>query len=259
VDAQSTDRIDRVQQYLRWNAHQRLQHVPVPPFTLFFGAGPTSPACAAIPESPTGAFGPGVAALRGAFVARSARPRVEFLAAFAPDLPACLRTAGFEETARDQVMVCTSQSYLPAPVVPGLSLTVTTARTPIAVVQGGLDAHKRLWDPAYAGHTSGAAAEDFRRRLGNGRGVVAWLDGKPVGDGLMQAPHGGVTELVGIVTALAYRRRGIATAVTARLVEEALGQGAALPFLVAANAAAERVYQRVGFQPCTAKLRYEFG
>jgi predicted GNAT family acetyltransferase len=35
--------------------------------------------------------------------------------------------------------------------------------------------------------------------------------------------------------------------------------GAALPFLVAANAAAERVYQRVGFQTCTAKLRYELG
>jgi GNAT superfamily N-acetyltransferase len=213
----------------------------------------------AIPESPTGAFGRGVAARRGAFAARSARPRVEFLQAFAPELAACLRAAGFEETARDPVMVCTSQGYRPAPDVPGLSLTVTTARTPVAVVQDFLAAPERLWVPGYAGHTSGAEAEDFRRRLGNGRSVVAWLDGKPVGDGLMQATHGGVTELVGIVTALAYRRRGIATAVTARLVEEAFGQGAALPFLVAANAAAERVYQRVGFQTCTAKLRYELG
>jgi predicted GNAT family acetyltransferase len=54
-------------------------------------------------------------------------------------------------------------------------------------------------------------------------------------------------ELTGIGTAIAFRGRGLGAAVTEALARAARDAGAGLVFLAAADDAASRVYQRVGF------------
>lgn len=90
---------------------------------------------------------------------------------------------------------------------------------------------------------------DFEReriRAGVTVMAVALLDGMPVAVGSHQ-PMGSVTELVGIATLPAYRRRGIAGILTAFLVRDALARGVRTIVLTAGNDDVARVYQRIGF------------
>ena len=70
-------------------------------------------------------------------------------------------------------------------------------------------------------------------------GVLAAGSHQPVGD---------VTEVVGIGTLPAARRRGLATAVTAALVADARRGGADVVFLSAGSEAIARLYGRLGFR-----------
>ena len=70
-------------------------------------------------------------------------------------------------------------------------------------------------------------------------GVVAAGQHQPVGD---------ATEVVGVATLPAHRRRGLAAAVTAALVADAHARGAALVLLSAGDEDVARVYARVGFR-----------
>jgi predicted GNAT family acetyltransferase len=56
-----------------------------------------------------------------------------------------------------------------------------------------------------------------------------------------------VTELTGIATLPAYRRRGIGAMVTAHLVADALEGGVELCFLSADTDEVARIYEKVGF------------
>jgi ribosomal protein S18 acetylase RimI-like enzyme len=58
----------------------------------------------------------------------------------------------------------------------------------------------------------------------------------------------GVAEIVGVGTLPAFRRRGLGAAVTARLAELAVERGLTTVFLSAADDAAARVYEGVGFR-----------
>lgn len=61
-------------------------------------------------------------------------------------------------------------------------------------------------------------------------------------------PVGGVTAIVGVATLPSARRRGLATLVTARLVQDARERGAELVFIEAEDADVERIYGRLGFE-----------
>jgi N-acetylglutamate synthase-like GNAT family acetyltransferase len=95
-----------------------------------------------------------------------------------------------------------------------------------------------------------ADAVEFRReRLRTSRSVmaIALHDGNPIGVGSHQ-PIGAVTEITGVGVVPAFRRRGIAAALTATLVEDALARGIQTIFLSAGDDAVARVYERVGFR-----------
>lgn len=100
-----------------------------------------------------------------------------------------------------------------------------------------------------------AAAQDARTiefargrmALGMTRLVVATVDGVPVASGSHQ-PSGMVTEVTGVACLPAYRRRGLATAVTSALVADAIAQGVDTVCLSAGDDAIARVYERVGFR-----------
>lgn len=87
-----------------------------------------------------------------------------------------------------------------------------------------------------------------RRRIEAGRTVTitAWQDGHPVATGSHQ-PVGGVTEIVGVATLPALRRRGLAAAVASALAADALANGVATVFLSADDDTVAGVYTRVGF------------
>ncbi len=85
-------------------------------------------------------------------------------------------------------------------------------------------------------------------RLAAGRTVTAavWVDGHPVAAGSHQ-PVDGVSEVVGVATLPAYRRRGLAAALTSALVADARTRGVDVVFLSAGDGGIARVYERSGF------------
>lgn len=71
--------------------------------------------------------------------------------------------------------------------------------------------------------------------------------GESIGAGICSVPNNQTTEIAGIGVRAAFRRRGVAGALTARLVQEAFNAGVCVPFLMAAHEAEERIYARAGF------------
>ncbi|MFI7384840.1 GNAT family N-acetyltransferase [Streptomyces sp. NPDC049813] len=100
---------------------------------------------------------------------------------------------------------------------------------------------------ARAGDGTVAACQE---RIRAGRTVVAAAveDGVVLCSG-MHLPVGDVTEIAGVGTLPAARRRGLGLAVTAALVREAVASGASTVFLSAGDDEVARVYTRLGFHP----------
>jgi ribosomal protein S18 acetylase RimI-like enzyme len=86
-----------------------------------------------------------------------------------------------------------------------------------------------------------------RIRNGLTRPAVA-EDGDGVLAGGSHQPVGAVTAIVGVATLPSARRRGLATLVTARLVQDARERGAELVFIEAEDADVARIYARLGFE-----------
>jgi ribosomal protein S18 acetylase RimI-like enzyme len=110
--------------------------------------------------------------------------------------------------------------------------------------EAGVDALREA-----AGGRSARLAEFQRDRLRRGLTVwaAAWVDGVPVASGVHQ-PVGGVTEVAGVATLPAFRRRGLGAAVTAALVADARRRGVETVFLTAGDDEIARVYGRLGFE-----------
>lgn len=91
--------------------------------------------------------------------------------------------------------------------------------------------------------------ELVRDRMRGGLSVtaVASLEGRPVAIG-SHNPIGAATEIVGVGTLPAFRRRGLGAAVTAALVRDALERGATTILLSAGDEEIARLYARAGFR-----------
>ena len=130
---------------------------------------------------------------------------------------------------------------------------IATATAVAVIAFGSPDAV--VGDTPFEHVRSVAAAQDARTiefargrmALGMTRLVVATIDGVPVASGSHQ-PSGMVTEVTGVACLPAYRRRGLATAVTSALVADAIAQGVDTVCLSAGDDAIARVYERVGFR-----------
>jgi GNAT superfamily N-acetyltransferase len=95
----------------------------------------------------------------------------------------------------------------------------------------------------------GQRRDATRREIVDGLFVVAAAEvdscGPVAGGG--HSPRGAVTEITGVATLPAYRRRGIGAAVADALCRDAAGRGVGMVFLSAGSGDVARVYQRVGF------------
>jgi ribosomal protein S18 acetylase RimI-like enzyme len=100
-----------------------------------------------------------------------------------------------------------------------------------------------------AAATDEASVAGTRDRIREGLTVLAaaYDEDGPLATGMHQ-PVGDVTEIVGVGTLPAARRRGLGVAVTSTLVADALRRGVELLLLSATDDAVARVYGRAGFR-----------
>jgi GNAT superfamily N-acetyltransferase len=271
----------RLEAYMRRAAALQYEVLEIPPFILFFK--PEDPfrffnyarpaerieADASVVLRPDRDDGLGqtlssaLEALRTAFIARERMPRFEFVEEFAPGLATVLRTAGFLEEACLVLMTCDAESFRTAPGVPGLEMSSLTVESSDYDLHTFVTVQRQSFDDGEGTISELSAAADqedvtdYRSMLAAGsRAFVARLDGQPAGAGAFTTPLDGLTELVGIGTLPMYRGRGIGMAITARAAQAAFESGVEVTFLVAENARAGRVYERVGFRPSASVLMY---
>ncbi len=238
--------LSRIQDYLRRAArHQRVVE-QVGPFLLTCTPSSDNPFINyAIPAANAAPAAADVAALVAAFRRYERRPRLEFIADLAPGALTALLAAGFEQELTTPLMICTPATLIAQP-----------QPTAVQIIVPATDVE--LWGMSAAQHMAFGdeppppeAAAHARAGLRDGKLALAAQDvatGAIVGGGECSIPLDGLTEVAGIGVLEAYRRRGIAAALTYALTQAAFARGVELPFLMAGAAATARIYQRVGYQ-----------
>ncbi|HEY7834647.1 MAG TPA: GNAT family N-acetyltransferase, partial [Ktedonobacterales bacterium] len=193
-------------------------------------------------------------ALRRIFVEHQRVPSFEFHADLWPALPRALERDGYHQHERMPLMVCAPASFHPF-AAPGVSVRLLAASaTPEEVA-----AFEIIRGEEFDFPTPPATSEELERfraavDLGD-RCALATLDGLPAGTGAL-GPLADVTELVGVVTVPALRRRGVAVSVTSFLTRQHFDAGGSLLFLSAEDAGAQAVYERVGYRVVDHLLNY---
>ncbi|WP_372349876.1 GNAT family N-acetyltransferase [Streptomyces sp. KL116D] len=101
-----------------------------------------------------------------------------------------------------------------------------------------------------AARAADGAMAGYQERMRAGQVVVAAAveNGVVLSSGL-HLPVGDVTEVAGVGTLPAARRRGLGLAVTSALVAHAVGSGVGVVFLSAGDDDVARLYARLGFRP----------
>jgi ribosomal protein S18 acetylase RimI-like enzyme len=252
VPAGATALDRQLQQYVRTTAPRGRDTAQIGPFLATFH--PTDPLpylSYAIPDDDARPGAADVAALVAAYERHDRLPRLEFLPGAAPAVEAALLHAGFVVEARLPAMVCTPQQL----VVPTLDAGLV-----LAVPAGDADLHA-MTAAQHAAFGEGPPDADSvaRSRKMLDAGGLAILareraSGEVVGGGVATVPGDGVTEIAGIGVLEAHRRRGIATAITARLTADAFAAGVTTAFLTPGDDGAHRAYRRAGFADATVML-----
>ena len=237
----------RIQSYLRLAASLKRDTERIGPFVATFTRHNDNPFLNyAIPDSNATPEGADIAALITAYKRRSRIPRLEYVPRLAPVVEGALLAAGFAVEGRLPLMTCIPGSEQTLPMPPDIELVVPAADAellaPVAVQNEAygapapdLDAARRLQASLAAGQIAVLAR------------VAA--TGEPVGAGVCSVPDNGMTEIAGIGVRVPFRRRGVAGALTIRLVREAFDKGVSVAFLMAAHEAEARIYVRTGFSP----------
>ena len=175
------------------------------------------------------------------------QPRLEYLAPCAPGLEEQLHNHGFSTESKTALMVCSRETIKPPPPVAGLVCVRLTQDSALEQYQQFVYIQNRSFGDDHAPPPSLEAASNYRDRFGEMLKVLVYLNGEPAGVGTVTYPEQNTAEAAGIATLGAYRRRGIAAAVTYALMEYALADGLETAFLTAVDIPAGRVYERAGF------------
>jgi ribosomal protein S18 acetylase RimI-like enzyme len=202
-------------------------------------------------QAATGAL----AELRKAFAQHQRRPRFEFNALPWPALPGLLERAGFVLQERHPLMVCTPHTFRRF-AAPGVSVRFLGGGDPAPTLAAAM----ALQSESFGGPSELPPADEVEHlrdqlRAGTLCYAFATLDGMPAGAG-STAPIDGVAELAGVATSPALRRRGVAASLTSFLTEQLFAAGGTLAWLSAGDAAAQAVYERVGFVVTDTRLNY---
>ncbi len=194
-----------------------------------------------------------VANLRAVFNERQTALEVEYNEALFPQVGSWLEAAGFTFAERNPLMACRPDRFKPF-AAPEVTLRLLSAASHT----------EDLWAFQTIRWTDGGdedrvvpPIEQLRKDLASVTScyLLAWLNGEPAGTGISHALRGGA-EIVGVVTSADKRRRGVAATVTSDLVARHFASGGDFVFLDAADDAAARVYERLGFKRFGANLVY---
>jgi ribosomal protein S18 acetylase RimI-like enzyme len=235
----------RIQSYLRFAASQQRDTEQIGPFLATFNPHSTNPFLNyAIPDDAATPSLSDVKALIAAYESRGRKPRLEYVATLAPAVEEALVAAGFTVEGRLPLMTCTPGSERWLPVPPDIELIV-----PVSDAQ--MLATVTAQNEAY-GESEPSPEDGKRLRDSLAAGGIALLarvaaTGEPAGAGVCTVPGNQTTEVAGIGVRVAFRRRGIAGALTTRLVREAFDAGVTVAFLMAAHEQEVRIYTRAGF------------
>lgn len=201
----------------------------------------------AVPDDGVAPSAGQVAALVAAFTERGRTPRLEYLPALCPELEPALTAAGFTVEGRIPVLACDPARAV-APSIEGIEVVGAESDDDLAAVAA-------VQAQAYGQEPATRNDRDRLRGVLDRGGLVALARDTATGDGagagLCAPPCAGVSELAAVGVRSAYRRRGIAAAVTARLTTDCQGAGIRTPFLTPAGDAEQRIYQRVGYRAAT--------
>ncbi len=249
----SDDVLERLDRYLDGVARAATRPEPIGPFTLFVQEGAGWPYYARPTPGATDFELTDVDAVRARQRELAIPEQFEWMVDRAPGAAAAIAASGLRVTERPLMVLDTP--LLPTHagvrfVGPDDDLALLTAVQHVgfsahgtAVGESGVDTLREAAADSDAGTLSAT-----RDRIASGRTVMAsvWVDGVPVATGAHQ-PLDGVTEIVGVATLPAFRRRGLAAALTAALVADARARDAGLVFLSAGDDDVARVYEGVGF------------
>ena len=253
-----TSELQRMQAQLAAAARHFFEYEILPPFVLLFNPDDPSPHtnyASLSGEPPPGALSYTLGRMEARFRARGRAPRLEYLEDALPGLTAALVARGYQQEMQSLLMRCEPDEARPGPTPLGLRLGRLGPAAPLE----HFHAFREVQWAAFGAHgaTPGMeATEQFRARFADLWCYVAWQGEVPVGAGSLTPPHEGVAEVAGVATRPGYERRGIGSALTARIMRDAFDAGVDLLFLTAANAGAGRIYARLGFQPCGHGLAY---
>jgi ribosomal protein S18 acetylase RimI-like enzyme len=234
----------RIQDAIRSDAQHGRDVERIGPFLATFTPGSRNPYLNyAIPERDAAPSRADVEALAEAFERRSLRPRLEYVPSTAPDVEASLLDAGFTVEARTPLMTFGGTAPLDSP--DGIELLeAREAETIRAAASVQSEAYGEA-EPPGEGRVAG-----LQRGIERGALLVLARDrltGEPAGAGQCTVPVAGATELTSVGVRAAFRRRGIAQAVAARLATTMSARGADLVFLMADGEPEARIYGRAGF------------
>ncbi|MGE5225694.1 MAG: GNAT family N-acetyltransferase [Planctomycetaceae bacterium] len=173
--------------------------------------------------------------------------------------PACAAT-GLGVIEDRPLMVLPRDRFAPAPGVDGAEVRFVAADEPalapiLAVPAVGFGAPGTAVGDAgaeaLASHVDAMPGDVLafqRERIARGHTVVAavWVEGHPVAYAAHQ-PVDGASEVVGVATLPAYRRRGLGALVTSEIAGDAFARGVQTVLLSAGDEIVARVYERIGF------------
>ena len=236
----------RIQTYLRFAASQQRDTERIGPFLATFSRHSANPYLNyAIPEDGATPSLADVNALIAAYSGRGRKPRLEYVAQLAPAVAETLISAGFTVEGRLPLMICTPGSEKLLPIPPEIELIVPVSEDELF---GTVAAQNEAYGEAAP---SPEDVDSLRESLAaGGLAVLARVaaTGEPAGAGVCTPPQNQTTEIAGIGVRADFRRRGIAGALTARLLREAFDAGVEVAFLMALHEQEFRVYTLSGFR-----------
>ncbi len=185
------------------------------------------------------------ARLTSVFQGEGRLPRVSFVREAWPWLAPVLGDCGFALESSIDLMICTPETRRPTTARHAVSFVEPDRTGPFVAVQNEVFPQDES-DPALV-----------RYQIANGfwRCAIAYMDGSPAAAGSL-VPQGRLAELAAMATIGRFRRRGLATAIAAALIESHFEAGGDLVWLGAANPAAVAVYEPVGFRAAGSRVTY---
>ena len=190
-----------------------------------------------------------IAALNACFASRDRMPRLEVVHSQSDVLIPLLKQQSWQVEGEYIVYGCQPDASQHVDANPGVQTVEILDDSPVSAMQAMMQIGERAFENPDAPLPDVDAALASQLRWRGMPKVLAYIDGVPVGSGMLTLPVNGCSELAGICTLENYRCRGVATQIVAHLIRIAREREISLAYLTAADEAAARIYVRAGFAP----------